>query len=816
MAGVQITMTTPKLPPINLNSARGGNASARNSQVSGRTLLTGRNSKAQIGKLPTLEIQKSKIRKNKAMSVQERMFSLFDVDGSGKIAIAELKAAKKALGNFMSDEQLEDMINNVDANEDGEIDYWEFCTKWVSLTGKSNLWVPDTDLKVGPIEDADGPGLKLDLVLPQAPPDGMRQPVIATERLMRASEAAEIQLLRQNMPLKLPGFDGPGDVFVDLRELPQLERVSAQPRYGVIQVVYLDLSRDKKFVNFMGDFFSHLPYLKELRLRGCSNLRTLEGISACSSLRVLDVSCCEKLSKFRATNSKNDCNGLRFLDMDGCTALSDKEAYAMVKHNIEPDPMTPRPTNGYNVVPIEKLQKCVPQCKVQAECPGKHMLARFDTEKISGLTCSVCLTGISAWSKIQACRTCHYYVCCNCCLKGSQVAMQFVWPSCARAKSFAGTLGRKAGQAFLHSNREGCREKWRCALHAGRAAMATNATGKAEGAREARRLEDISDAIKRADEEYLIDLPLVGENIEVYEKYVPEKVIQCFMGCGQMIKVSEWQEHQANCMMECPECGLRVRKDMFEHHQQVEKELRASLKTWNHLRVKRALHTVQTHCLACRQPPSVITDAETYLWHLQKKIKALKQSGVLKRGNVSIDFDNCVVNMDVEISFMSRQPPDATADITDGKEEEAERVMADLAVVVNIFQVSMVIEGHTGATEPADYWGELALNRAKLISETMVENYGVSAMLALPRGEPGGGAKVVVRPAALKEIFQTFDLDGSGMIDSDELKKAKAALGEFLSPDQVKEMILAADSNEDGQIDYAEFCTKFGFLMGGR
>jgi hypothetical protein len=480
-------------------------------------------------------LSKMTARNGKMMSVQEKIFRQFDVDGSGKITIHELRAAKKALGNLMSDEQLEQLIENSDANEDGEIDYWEFCNKWRSLTGTSHLEAVQDDLVVGPVDEGKRAGLPMDLVLPTAPPDGMSKPVCALERLLKAPEAVEIRLTRQNVPIRPPGFDYPGEVRVDLRELPELQRLSAQTRYGILQVVHLDISRDRKFVQFVGDFFSQMNHLRTLRVRGCVQLTTLQGIGACTSLKYLDVSGCERLRRFGAANSKGSCNKLRFLDMDGCAALSDQEAYAMVAHSVERDPAT----HGPNVSTLDMLQKCTPQCKIEAECPGKHMLCRFDIEKLTSIFCSVCMSAIPAFSKVQACRTCHYYVCSHCCLKGSQVEMQIVWPSVERVRAFASKLAPKVGKVLLDSNREGVREKWKGALRAGRAAMAAmRAQTEALRAREQRRLEDIIDAIDRAEKEGLIDLPLLSDNIDVFIKYVPEKEIPCINGCGKRILVS--------------------------------------------------------------------------------------------------------------------------------------------------------------------------------------------------------------------------------------------------------------------------------------
>lgn len=78
------------------------------------------------------------------------------------------------------------------------------------------------------------------------------------------------------------------------------------------------------------------------------------------------------------------------------------------------------------------------------------------------------------------------------------------------------------------------------------------------------------------------------------------------------------------------------------------------------------------------------------------------------------------VSIDAEIKFASRKPPDTSAEYDDGSQEQAVAIVGDLAVVVGAFETKMIIEGHTGSTDPPDYWQALAENRANLIVDTLV------------------------------------------------------------------------------------------------
>ena len=58
---------------------------------------------------------------------------------------------------------------------------------------------------------------------------------------------------------------------------------------------------------------------------------------------------------------------------------------------------------------------------------------------------------------------------------------------------------------------------------------------------------------------------------------------------------------------------------------------------------------------------------------------------------------------------------------------------------------------------------------------------------------------------ALKEAFRLFDADGNGYISGEELKHVMMTMGEKMSEEEVDEMIEAADTEQDGQINYEEF-----------
>ena len=70
--------------------------------------------------------------------------------------------------------------------------------------------------------------------------------------------------------------------------------------------------------------------------------------------------------------------------------------------------------------------------------------------------------------------------------------------------------------------------------------------------------------------------------------------------------------------------------------------------------------------------------------------------------------------------------------------------------------------------------------------------------------------------AKIKEMFDLFDADGGGSIDTEELAKAFVSLGISDTREEVDKLVAQIDSDGSGEIEYAEFVEVMHSLFSSR
>lgn len=557
---------------------------------------------------------------------------------------------------------------------------------------------------------------------------------------------------------------------LDLRFLPSLQRVAGS--MPALTILNLSKCADLKTIDHF--MFKSCPNLQDLTCRGCTNLESLDGLEIATKLRVIRANHCPKLVSLGVDKALEKETGadvlegktvfghVRYIDLHGNTSISDTEVWKFIRSTWSSrDPQQTEVLRRASQVPPIRKKAGLDEVLFHDEKEHTKLITKESHTKMCDFEICHHLETVMAGDGTSSAG--YAFVC---------------WPDSKRRESFAKKL-------HLHERKNleivclgAAQDKFRDAYVASEVAYVEVTQGarqptltgnvKKDDAKKIRKVrlapKEFRDMAKQELEEAVEiladrDLDLLQQGLTELKRVVPEQVIYCCnTGCGLKKTVREVENHmKKECqgrLVKCEQgCGKWVKVCYKEHHEEIEARLEESLKTWNFPKLKAAVNEAGTHCCApecrwkkvctgCKLPEPYMRFAEDKLKQLDINVRRV--SPVIAKGLISIDFDNCSVDIKADIKFEARKPPDTSASFED--RDSAIEIIADLATVLNAFETPMIIEGHTGQKEPADYWGKLAMARAALICKELA-GLGVHPSLARAKGCPGGGAKVLIIPA---------------------------------------------------------------------
>ncbi len=119
-------------------------------------------------------------------------------------------------------------------------------------------------------------------------------------------------------------------------------------------------------------------------------------------------------------------------------------------------------------------------------------------------------------------------------------------------------------------------------------------------------------------------------------------------------------------------------------------------------------------------------------------------------------------------------------------------------------------DGSITPKDLADAYNEMGMNaNNKVIYQILAElDHDNSGMIDFDEFIQLATARPDFKPTRneLMKIFRIFDIGSKGKISKQDLKKIADELGQETSDDELKKMMRKADRNDDGFVDFDDFC----------
>jgi len=159
-------------------------------------------------------------------------FKMFDINGDGKISRVELETILRSLGETLTETELDQMIKDVDADGDGEIDLQEF----INLNCDPRRATVSS--KTGEDEEADAAALQSAFDVFDSDKDGF---ISAGELHRVLSSLGDDHISLDDCRYMISCVDADGDQLVDFKEFQTLMTGSLSTGHSALGTAHLSI-----------------------------------------------------------------------------------------------------------------------------------------------------------------------------------------------------------------------------------------------------------------------------------------------------------------------------------------------------------------------------------------------------------------------------------------------------------------------------------------------------------------------------------------------------------------------------------------------